>query len=420
MTGELFLAWRYLRPRRNALSIITVLSILGVTLGVAVLMIVLAVMTGFTDEMKEKLLQTQAHLQIRSRYDRYIADPGPVLDALFALGGSGGCVVESFVMLQNGQRMTPKSVMGLDPADFQDKMQLDSVLRYGSFDLNPGDIVISEAIARELGLRLGSRVLVHSQEHLSTLFEIAEDGEFQLRNQDEIYLPKELTVRGIYSFAKYDFDKSVVFVNLDDAAELFHLPWGAVTAVYGYLPDPFAMEQELDALQEQLPLMRVISWKDLNRQLLGVLEMEKTMMFFLLVFIVLVAAFSIANTLISSVYQKTREIGVLKALGASGSQILLTFVFQGTWVGIIGNVLGIAMGWSVIHWRNELLDWIGKIAQQDFFPKEFYFFSEMPAHIVPADVALIAVSSIVLCTLGAVLPALRAALLDPAKALRYE
>ena len=143
-------------------------------------------------------------------------------------------------------------------------------------------------------------------------------------------------------------------------------------------------------------------------------------MFFLLVFIVLVAAFSITNTLISTVYQKTREIGILKALGASPGTILRIFLWQGAVVGVAGSCCGVLLGWAVIFWRNDLLRFIGRLFNRDFFPKEFYYFSEMPAHIVPGDVIFIIVTSIVLCTLGAALPAWGASRLDPAKALRYE
>ena len=143
-------------------------------------------------------------------------------------------------------------------------------------------------------------------------------------------------------------------------------------------------------------------------------------MFFLLIFIVLVAAFSITNTLITSVYQKTREIGLLKALGCSDGAVMRIFVFQGLLVGVIGSLTGTLTGILVIHFRNDILRFVSKISGKELFPKSFYFFSELPAHIVPQDVLIIVGASIILCTLGAVLPAWRAARLDPAEALRYE
>ena len=144
------------------------------------------------------------------------------------------------------------------------------------------------------------------------------------------------------------------------------------------------------------------------------------MMFFLLIFIVLVAAFSIANTLITSVYQKTREIGLFKALGATDGAITGIFLLQGTLIGVIGSVAGVALGTLVITFRNDILHLASRWTGAELFPKEFYYFNELPAHIIPQDVAFIVIASIVLCTLGALLPAWRAARLDPATALRYE
>ncbi|MBO5689811.1 MAG: FtsX-like permease family protein [Lentisphaeria bacterium] len=181
------------------------------------------------------------------------------------------------------------------------------------------------------------------------------------------------------------------------------------------------MDTDMETVRAGVPAyFRVSTWQEENRQLLGVLQVEKRMMFSLLIFIVLVAAFSIANTLITSVYQKTHEIGILKALGASDGIVLRIFVFQGMLVGMAGDFCGTVAGILVIHFRNDLLRLVTQWTGQDLFPKEFYYFNELPAHIIAGDVVLIAVMAVVLCTLGAVIPAVRAAKLDPAGALRYE
>ena len=144
------------------------------------------------------------------------------------------------------------------------------------------------------------------------------------------------------------------------------------------------------------------------------------MMFFLLIFIVLVAAFSIANTLITSAYQKTREIGVIKSLGGSDRFIAMVFIMQGFLIGVIGSVCGTLLGYVVILFRNNIISFVSRCTGRDMFPKEFYYFNELPAHIIVSDVAIIVAASILLCTIGALLPALRASRLDPAEALRYE
>jgi lipoprotein-releasing system permease protein len=147
---------------------------------------------------------------------------------------------------------------------------------------------------------------------------------------------------------------------------------------------------------------------------------EKNMMFFLLVFIVLVAAFSITNTLITMVFQKTREIGLLKALGATSGTVMRIFILQGMFVGIVGSILGTLSGIMVVYWRNNILHFSSRVFGLDLFPPEFYYFDGLPAKIITGDIVIVVVVTIVLCTVGGIIPAWRAAKLDPAKALRNE
>ena len=217
-----------------------------------------------------------------------------------------------------------------------------------------------------------------------------------------------------------DTDRMILFVGIDDAADLLSLPWGSATAVFGWGPDAFDQKKLVESIRDALPFLRVVTWEEENQQLLGVLAVEKNMMFFLLIFIVLVAAFSIMNTLITSVYQKTREIGILKALGASDRCVTFIFILQGVLIGVIGSVTGTLTGVLVIFYRNDIMEFASKTFHVELFPKQFYFFDGLPAHIVATDVLIIVGASVVLCTLGALLPALRAARLDPARALRYE
>ena len=231
---------------------------------------------------------------------------------------------------------------------------------------------------------------------------------------------------GIYTFDKYDFDRNVIFMGLDEADDLFGLDWGDSTHIFLWTRDPFRMEDFNRAVRADLQRdpacsnVFYFSWEDMNRRFLDVLQVEKNMMFFLLIFIVLVAAFSITNTLITTVIQKTREIGLLKAVGTSSGSILRIFVLQGAFVGLIGTCFGVVSGWLVVVYRMNILRGMRLLTGMEIFPKEMYLFSELPAHIIWGDVLVICVISVALCTCGAVLPALRAAKLDPAKALRYE
>ncbi len=421
MLTELFLAGKYLRPRRNAVSLITLTSILGVTLGVAVLMVVLAVMTGFTSLMKNKLVETQAHFQIQHPVYA-IGDPDPVVRAVEKAGGAAAAVIQGPVLVQyRGDRLDTRAmVFGAEPSALEKHLKLEDFMKGGKIDFHARGAVISRSMSERWGVRIGDRILLHSAHRLTSLVRFKPGGGVEMNPDASAYLPAEFTVRGIYSLGKYDFDRMVLFIGPDDAADLFGLRWGSASSVFCWGPDPFDQKELVGKVRAALPGYRVTTWEESNRNLLGVLAVEKRMMFFLLIFIVLVAAFSIANTLITSVYQKTREIGLLKAIGAADGEISLIFVMQGFLIGLVGSLSGTVLGALVITFRNEILSLASKWHGAELFPKEFYYFNELPAQIVPGDVLFIVGASIVLCTLGALLPALRAARLDPARALRYE
>lgn len=431
MSYEFFLACRYLKPKRSAVSLITLTSILGVTLGVAVLMVVMAVMSGFTGEMKKKLIETQSHFQIRRIGGALsAADCRLVQEELRKRGASGAPVIQSPVLVQFGRRThrldTQCLLFAAPPEELKKRLNLESYIKAGSLKLGhswedkANYALISTDMADRWDLEVGDRFLVHSAKHLTDLVKFNAAGGVELNDNHSAYLPAEFTVAGLYSLGKSDFDRMVLFTDLDDAADLFDLPWGCATSIYGWGKDPFHQKKLLDDLAFALPGYTVTGWEEANRSMLEVLAVEKLMMFFLLIFIVLVAAFSITNTLITSIYQKTREIGLLKALGCTDRSVMLIFVLQGFLVGVIGTAAGSLLGYLVIRFRQEILNFASRVSGQELFPKSFYFFDKLPAQIIPADVTFIVICSILLCTVGALLPALRAARLQPSEALRYE
>ena len=418
---EFFLAVKYFKPKRNAVSLITLISVLGVALGVAVLIVVWAVMTGFTDMMKKKLLETTAHIHIyRGAPPFYIEDPAWVVDTVKKCGAVAVPVIQQQVLIQNKRQVTAKMLLGLDPENSSKAMIALRKPLYGKFSLEKNEVMISRIVASDLGVGVGDILLLHAPNRLAKMIAVHKDGKVELNKKADVYLPREFKVSGIFSFGKYDFDKNVIFIGLDDADELFGYPWGAATGVFVWTADPFNLGPMLDKLRRRLPNMQIMSWKDMNRQLLGVLTVEKNMMFFLLIFIVLVAAFSITNTLITMVIQKTREIGLLKSLGADSGMVMRVFLLQGLFVGLLGSLCGTVLGVLVVVFRNDIMHLASKVLGIELFPAQFYFFNELPAHIVASDLAVIVAVSIVLCTFGGIIPAWRAARLDAARALRYE
>ena len=420
-TTELFLAWRYFKPKRNAVSVITLISVIGVGLGVCVLMVVLAIMTGFTDEIKTKLLDINPHISIRNPHGEYIENPENIIKKLDSFGTTAIPVTYGEVLVQKGDKIIPQSLIGIDVDREPKNNFIKRGLIGGKASLAAaGDILVSYVLANKLRLYPGSKILVHSPGKLKDMINITNNGQITEKKNKEIYLPAEFTVTGIFSVGDYNYDSKTIITALDDADDLFGYPWGAATMISVKTKDPFNINPIYKKITKAFPGYQIFTWKQVNKQFLNVLAVEKNMMFFVLIFIVLVAASSITNTLITVVVQKTREIGLLRALGAGSATIMKIFILQGFFVGFIGTCLGLLLGGIVIHWRMSILNILSTIFHIEIFPREFYMLSELPASVVPRDIIFVILCTIILCTLGAVIPAYRAAKLDPAKALRYE
>jgi lipoprotein-releasing system permease protein len=229
-----------------------------------------------------------------------------------------------------------------------------------------------------------------------------------------------LTVTGIFESGRYQYDSEFLLIPLHVGQELYGLG-GAVHGLAVRTMDPDRAAEIREGMRGLLPAeVSCVTWMEMNKQLFDAIAMERHVMFFLLMFIILVAAFGIMNTLITVTVQKTREIGVLKALGARTWQVISVFLAQGMVVGVIGVACGLALGMSLIRWRNEVSQWLANVLGVEIFPRSVYQFNEIPAEVVPTDVALICISAFLICSLAALIPAWIASRLDPVKALRCD
>jgi lipoprotein-releasing system permease protein len=425
---SLFLALRYLKPKRTFLSIITLISILGVMIGVTVLILVISVMTGFDRELRQKVLDFDAHILVtsedtlgdwRSLKAKIDNTPGVVATAPYV---QGPVIVE----FQN-RRLAPL-IRGIDPAQEEKVIPLRKFIRRGALDLEGESCVIGADLARQLRIDVGDKLTIYSPGNLGQILdgikklEKAQGAEEkqaidQLR---DVILPKELTVTGIFETGRYQYDSEFLLVPLYVGQELYGLG-DALHGVTVKTDDPYSAERVKQSIQQFLqPPVFAQTWIDMNHQFFEAVRLERTVMFFLLFFIVVVAAFGIMSTLITVTVQKRREIGIMKALGANIAQIIWVFLGQGTVVGLFGTVTGLGLGMTLIRYRNEFSHWLASTLHIEIFPREVYQFSQIPAQVVPHDVTIICISAFLICSLAALIPAYFAARLDPVKALRYE
>ncbi len=418
---ELMLALRYLRPKRTFVSIITLISVVGVALGVAVLIIVISVMSGFDHDLREKILGFNAHLKIFA-HGRTLENYEQVMNLVTSNKNVRGVApfVLGPVLLEteptNGEQSafaTPY-LRGVDPGHEADVSVLPQSIHGGKFDLSGRGLVIGSEFAQTYGLFVGDRVSIYSPAELRKMKEQRGTA------NEEAILPDEYTVTGIFDVGYFDYDSSVVVASLENAQDLYALG-DSVHGLMVMLQDPYQAPEVQRELETTLgPGYNVTTWTEENATILGALLVEKNVMFYILFFIVIVAALCILSAQITFVVQKTREIGMLKALGATNFQISGIFLSQSAIIGVLGVLAGYGLGILALAYRNEFLHFMNHLTGRDLLPVSLYFFNQLPAVINLNDIAIICGGSFVICVLGGVLPAWRAGRLKPVEALRYE
>jgi lipoprotein-releasing system permease protein len=419
---ELLLALRYLRPKRSVVSVISLISVLGVTLGVAVLIIVISVMTGFDQHLRETILGFNTHLKVvPTDRDHIMKNYGAVertvssnhfvkAVAPFVLGP----VLVQTEPQTGASALAAPYIRGLNPLLETNISVLPNRIVEGKFDVNNRGLLIGSEFAQNMNLQVGDRVEIGSP---SVLRQWREDS--KKPGASAPVLP-EYEVRGIFDVGYYEYNDKVIVTSLRDAQDLYDLGksvHGLLVMLHDAYQAPAAQRELGGLLGEDY---RVVTWMEENANLLNALIVEKNVMFYLLFFIMIVAAMCILSALITFVIQKTREIGMLKALGATDLQVTLIFLSQGALLGAVGDLAGYGLGMLAVGYRNEFLHLMNRLTGFELFPASIYGFSELPALIVPKDILLICGSAWIVCVLGGLIPAWRAGRLKPVAALRYE
>ncbi|MEY2480955.1 MAG: lipoprotein-releasing system permease protein [Verrucomicrobiota bacterium] len=423
-----FLALRYLKPKRTFVSIITLISVLGVTLGVTVLILVIAVMTGFDRELRQKVIDFDAHILVTTRdilrdwrplESKIDSTPGVVATAPYI---QGPVIVE----FQN-HRLAPM-MRAIDPAQEEKVIPLRKFIKKGTLDLEGESTVLGVELARQLQIDVGDKLTVYSPGNLGEILDEIKklenakgpDEQKAIAKLREVVLPKELTVTGIFETGHFIHDSEFLLVPIYIGQELYGLG-DSLHGITVKTNDPYAAPRVKEAIDDFLePPQYAQTWIEMNNQFFEAVRLEKSVMFFILFFIVVVAAFGIMSTLITVTVQKRREIGIMKAIGAKISQIVWVFLGQGIVVGLFGTLIGLGLGMTLIRYRNEFSQWLASTLHIEIFPREIYQFSSIPAEVIPMDVAKICIAAFVICSIAALIPAYFAARLDPVKALRYE
>jgi lipoprotein-releasing system permease protein len=401
---ELFIGLRYLRAkgRRGFLSLLTLIAMAGMALGVMALIVVLAVMSGFEEELRGKILGTTAHVLVLDVAGRGVEGAErilPVIRAHPAVRAASPFVLQQ-VMLAHEGSATGVVLRGIDPAT--GRSELERRVRQGSLENLAGPepgIALGRELARTLGVAVGD-----------TLTAISPQG--TVTAVGTIPKMRQFRVAAVFQVGLYEYDSSLAYTALDTAQQFADLG-GRVSGIEVRVKDVYAARRVAEDLATSLGFPYwTRDWMDMNRNLFSAIQLEKTAMFVILTLIIFVAAFAIISHLILMVAEKRREIGVLRALGASTRSIMLVFMAEGVLIGVVGTVVGLALGIAI------------GMVQETYhvvrIPGDVYQLSELPMRMHAPDLVAIAVAALVLSFLATLYPSRQAARLDPVEVLRYE
>jgi lipoprotein-releasing system permease protein len=410
MRYELFIGSRYLKSKRKQafISLITLISVGGVALGVAALIVVTSVMTGFTKQLTDKILGVYSHLVVLKEGDPFIEYP-EVMDQMGRIPGvvASTPFIQTQVMLSGaGGEMTGAVLRGVDVATAPAVISIKHDMVKGSFDdlQRPEDqapgVILGTELAKKLDVAVGDELIM-----LSPM-----GGDVSPLGMTPKM--KHFTVVGIFDSGMFEYNGTFAYISLGAAQSFLEVP-GAVTGIEVRLADVYKAKDIGRLIRATLSFSYyVLDWMDMNRNLFAALALQKATLFLILTLIIFVAAFNIASTLIMVVMEKNKDIAILTAMGATRGGIMRIFLFEGFVVGAFGTMIGLGLGLLMCR----LLEHYQFI---DLDPK-IYYFTTLPVQVVASDVAVIIGASLAICLASAVYPAWRASRMDPLDAIRYE
>ncbi len=413
---ELILGWRYTRAgrasRRNGfISFISGVSMLGIALGVAALIIVLSVMNGFQKEVRDRMLGVISHIEVFAPGGAALPDLAQTLAEVRQNPQVVGAApfIAAQALLARGEDMKGVLVRGIDPALEGNVTDLAAQLKDSVFPkLLSGEfgVVLGGELARAMGVRTGDTVTL-----------IAPSG--QVTPAGVVPRLKQMTVVGTFDSGHFEFDSALVLMHQDDAGRIFRLegPTGIRVKLQNLHLAREVATQLVSSLSGDL-LVR--DWTRQNRTWFAAVQLEKRMMFIILTLIVAVAAFNLVSTLVMTVTDKRADIAILRTLGASPASIMGVFMVQGAMVGVIGTLSGLTLGLGVALNIDVIVPALERLLNASFLPRDIYLISRMPSEPQYADIMPIVVISLVLAFLATLYPSWRASRVNPAEALRYE
>ena len=413
---ELFIGMRYTRAKRknHFISFISMTSMIGIGLGVAALIVVLSVMNGFQEELRARILGVASHIQItgaNNSLENWTEVADAAQPSAHVLGVAPYIMAQG--MLSNGQAVQGAIIRGVLPSEEGKVSDLAGHMRAGQLsDLKPGEfgVVLGAELAQSLGVLLGDKVVL-----------MAPQGQFTPTGV--VPRIKQFTVVGTFQIGMYEYDAGLALINIEDAGVLYRMG-ERVSGIRLKLDDLFLAPQvsrDLSVrLSQQAQSLFLTDWTQEHANFFRAVQMEKRVMFIILALIVAVAAFNIVSTLVMAVTDKRADIAIMRTFGASPRSIMAIFMVQGALIGVIGTLVGAFFGVLIALNISTIVPFIEHLFNVQFLAKDVYYISELPSHLIWADVISIVVMSFFLSLLATLYPSWKAAQMNPAEALRYD